>query len=189
MYTHRRSISSSCSPRSFAIRLCHNRGNAGPSSEPVSRSTTPCGREHALFSKRSSGKAEHNPLRTGSLTMSEYEAISRRKALSFGLAALFSLAAPPTLLMVSEAEAQQPAPMPAPAPTPRTTPPADTTPGTERRQERRRRRQARRAGRRDRRRSRRAGRRDRRQARRTSRRDRRQDRREGRGERRQERRN
>ena len=101
--------------------------------------------------------------------MSECEAISRRKALSLGLAALFSLAATPTLLPVSEAEAQQPATPPATAPTPGTTPP--TTPGTERRLERRRRRQARRAGRRDRRRARRAGRRDRRQARRAGRRE------------------
>ena len=61
--------------------------------------------------------------------MSECEAISRRKALSLGLAALFSLAATPTLLTVSEAEAQQPAPAPTPAPTPRTTPPTHTTPG------------------------------------------------------------
>ena len=59
--------------------------------------------------------------------MSECEAISRRKALSLGLAALFSLAATPTLLTVSEAEAQQPAPA-APAPTPRTTPPTERRP-------------------------------------------------------------
>ena len=39
--------------------------------------------------------------------MSECEAISRRRALSLGLAALFSLAATPTLLTVSEAEGLQ----------------------------------------------------------------------------------
>ena len=51
--------------------------------------------------------------------MSECETISRRKALSLGLAALFSLAATPTLLTVSEAEAQQPAPAPFPQGPPR----------------------------------------------------------------------
>jgi hypothetical protein len=134
------------------------------------------------------GRRSNNPPSPGSLTMNECEAISRRNALSLGLAALFSLAATPILLTVSEAEAQQPATPPATAPTPGTTPPTDTTPGTERRLERRRRRRARRAARRDRRRARRTARRDRRQARRAARRDRRQDRREGRRERRDDRR-
>ena len=58
------------------------------------------------------------------------EVISRRRALSLlGLVAALSLAVPPTVLMVSDAEAQ-PAPAPAPAP-------ADEKTGTERRQERR----------------------------------------------------
>ena len=44
------------------------------------------------------------------------EAISRRRALSLlGLAAAFGLAVPPTVLMVSDAEAQYTAPAPAPA--------------------------------------------------------------------------
>jgi hypothetical protein len=63
-----------------------------------------------------------------SMSMSEKIAsavISRRRALSLmGLAAL-SLAVPPTVLMVSDAEAQQ------------TTPPSAPETGTERRQERR----------------------------------------------------
>jgi hypothetical protein len=95
--------------------------------------------------------------------MSESEVISRRKALSRGLAALFSLAAAQTVLTVSDAEAQQPAPA--------TTPPAVGTPGTVRRQERR------------------AGRTERRQERRTGRTERRQERRTGRTERREDRRN
>ena len=44
------------------------------------------------------------------------EAISRRRALSLlGLAAASGLAVPPTVLMVSDAEAQYTAPAPAPA--------------------------------------------------------------------------
>ena len=58
------------------------------------------------------------------------EVISRRRALSLlGLAAALSLTVPPTVLMVSDAEAQ-PAPAPAPAP-------AGEKTGTERRHERR----------------------------------------------------
>jgi|SRR5450759_3617800 hypothetical protein len=83
------------------------------------------------------------------------EVISRRRALSLlGLVAALSLAVPPTVLMVSDAEAQ-PAPAPAPAPADE---PADEKTGTERRQERRthrvkrrvERRKARRKGRRER---------------------------------------
>jgi Ni/Co efflux regulator RcnB len=73
------------------------------------------------------------------------EMISRRKALSLmGLAAAFGLAAAPTVLAVSDAEAQ--------------------TVGMERRQERR---QERRAGRHERREARRTGRHERREVRRT----------------------
>src|SRR6266480_1642896 len=75
----------------------------------------------------------------GGLSMSEKIAsavISRRRALSLmGLAAL-SLAVPPTVLVVSDAEAQQ------------TTPPSAPETGTERRQERRTRRVKRRVHRR-----------------------------------------
>jgi hypothetical protein len=103
----------------------------------------------------------------------ETEMISRRKALFlFGLGAL-SLAIPPTVLPVSQAEAQQPTPQ---TPQPGTTPET----GVERRHERR-------EGRRERRHERREARRDRRHERRETRRDRRQERREARRERRQER--
>ena len=81
------------------------------------------------------------------------EMISRRKALSLmGLAAAFGLAAAPTVLTVSDAEAQ--------------------TAGMERRQERR-------AGRHERREERRAGRHERREERRTGRYERREERRTG----------
>ena len=97
--------------------------------------------------------------------------ISRRRALSLlGLAAL-SLAVP-TVLTVSDAEAQQPAP------------PPDAQTGTERRQERRigrtERRQERRTGRLERRLTRREGRRTRREVRRAGRSERRELRREDR---------
>ena len=84
------------------------------------------------------------------------ETISRRKALSLmGLAAAFGLAAGPTVLTVSDAEAQTPA-----APT--TTAPTATAPtaGMGRRQERR-------AARHERRQERRTGRHERREVRRT----------------------
>ena len=69
------------------------------------------------------------------------EVISRRRALSLlGLAAL-SLAVPSTVLMVSDAEAQQ---APAPAPAPPAAPPAGEKTGMERRHERRRHRRERR---------------------------------------------
>jgi hypothetical protein len=94
------------------------------------------------------------------------EVISRRRALSLlGLTAL-SLAVPPTVLTVSDAEAQQAA---QPTDAPQT--------GTERRQERRTRRTERRQERRTRR-------TERRQARRAGRQERRQERRAGRQERR-----
>jgi Ni/Co efflux regulator RcnB len=81
------------------------------------------------------------------------EMISRRKALSLvGLAAAFGLAAAPTVLTVSDAEAQ--------------------TAGMERRQERR-------AGRHERREERRAGRHERREERRAGRHERREERRTG----------
>ncbi len=66
--------------------------------------------------------------------MSESETISRRKAFSLlGLMAAFSLAAAPTLLTASDAEAQQPAP-----PTgQQAAPPAGVKTGRERRKERR----------------------------------------------------
>ena len=81
------------------------------------------------------------------------EMISRRKVLSLvGLAAAFSLAAAPTVLTVSDAEAQ--------------------TAGMERRQERR-------AGRHERREERRVGRHERREERRTGRYERREERRTG----------
>ena len=84
------------------------------------------------------------------------EVISRRRALSLlGLAA-FSLAVAPTVLTVSDAEAQQPAAPTAPAAAPIT--------GTERRQERRTRRVRRRVYRRK---ARRKGREERRELRRT----------------------
>ena len=85
------------------------------------------------------------------------ETISRRKALSLmGLAAAFGLAAAPTVLTVSDAEAQT-------AAAPTTAAPTATAPtaGMERRQQRR------------------AGRHERRQERRTARHERRQERRTG----------
>jgi hypothetical protein len=85
------------------------------------------------------------------------ETISRRKALSLmGLAAAFGLAAAPTVLTVSDAEAQT-------AAAPTAAAPAATAPtaGMERRQQRR------------------AGRHERRQERRTARHERRQERRTG----------
>jgi hypothetical protein len=93
------------------------------------------------------------------------EVISRRRALSLlGLAAL-SLAVAPTVLTVSDAEAQ-----------PATPPTGDAQTGTERRQERRtrrtERRQERRTRRRERRQERRAGRQERRKMRRTDRKER-----------------
>ena len=101
------------------------------------------------------------------------ETISRRRVLALlGLTTL-SLTVP-TVLTVSDAEAQQPAP-------PAGTPPAGAPTGTERRQERRIRRTERRQDRRLRR-------TERRQARREGRRERRDVRREGRTERREERR-
>jgi len=82
--------------------------------------------------------------------------ISRRGALSlFGLAAAFALAAPPTMLTVSDAEAQVDKPVP-----------GEKT-GPERREHRRERRHERRAHRRERREERRAHRRERREERRT----------------------
>src|SRR6476646_10427802 len=87
----------------------------------------------------------------------ESEMISRRKALSLmGLAAAFGLAAAPTVLTVSDAEAQT-------AAAPAATAPAAMAPtaGMERRQQRR------------------AGRHERRQERRTARHERRQERRTG----------
>jgi hypothetical protein len=102
--------------------------------------------------------------------MSESEVISRRKALSIlGLAAVSSLVAAPTVLTVSDAEAQQPATG--------TTPPAGGTPGTTRRQERRTERTERRQGRREQRHERRTERHERRHERRTGRTERRQERR------------
>jgi hypothetical protein len=84
------------------------------------------------------------------------EMISRRKALSLmGLAAAFGLAAAPTVLTVSDAEAQTTA-----APTTAAPTAAAPTAGMERRQERR-------AGRHERREERRAGRHERREVRRT----------------------
>ena len=66
------------------------------------------------------------------------ETISRRKALSLmGLAAAFGLAAAPTVLTVSDAEAQTPAAPPPAAPTA-----AAPTPGMERRAARHERRRA-----------------------------------------------
>jgi len=92
----------------------------------------------------------------------ETQTISRRRAFSLlGLAAL-SLAVSPTVLMVSDAEAQQPSTQTGTATTPLT--------GTQRRQERR------------------SGRTERRQERRTGRTERRTERREGRTERREQRR-
>ena len=95
------------------------------------------------------------------------ETISRRKALSLmGLAAAFGLAAAPTVLTVSDAEAQTAAAPTAAAPTA-----AAPTAGMERRQERRaarhERRQERRMARTERRQERRAGRHERREVRRT----------------------
>ena len=88
----------------------------------------------------------------------ESELISRRRALSLlGLAAAFGLAVPPTVLTVSDAEAQYTAPAAAPQT------------GTERRHERR-------AGRHERRHERRAGRHERREERRTGRHERREER-------------
>ena len=64
--------------------------------------------------------------------------ISRRKALSLmGLAAAFGLAAAPTVLTVSDAEAQTAAAPTAAAPTAAAPTAAAPTTGTERRQERR----------------------------------------------------
>jgi hypothetical protein len=78
--------------------------------------------------------------------MSESEMISRRKAFSLlGLVAAFSLAAAPTVLTVSDAEAQQPAP----PVTPSATPPAGEETGRERRHERRKHRRERREERRE----------------------------------------
>jgi hypothetical protein len=66
--------------------------------------------------------------------MRKSEKNSRRKAFSLlGLLAAFSLAAAPTVLTVSDAEAQQPAP----PVTPSATPPAGEETGRERRHERR----------------------------------------------------
>ena len=91
------------------------------------------------------------------------ETISRRKALSLmGLAAAFGLAATPTVLTVSDAEAQTAAAPTAAAP----------TAGVERRQERR-------AARHERRHERRAARHERRHERRAARHERRQERRTG----------
>ena len=74
------------------------------------------------------------------------EVISRRKALSLlGLAAAFSLAVPPTVITVSEAEAQQAPPSQPLVPFGQ---PAAPQTGTERRQERRTRRVKRRVERR-----------------------------------------
>ena len=82
------------------------------------------------------------------------EVISRRRALSLlGLAAAFGLVVPPTVLTVSDAEAQYTAPAAAPAAAPQT--------GTQRRHERR-------AGRHERRHERRAGRHERREERHTT---------------------
>ena len=78
--------------------------------------------------------------------MSESEMISRRKAFSLlGLVAAFSLAAAPTVLTVSDAEAQQPVP----PVTPSATPPAGEKTGRERRHERRKHRRERREERRE----------------------------------------
>ncbi len=78
--------------------------------------------------------------------MSESEMISRRKAFSLlGLMAAFSLAAAPTVLTLSDAEAQQPAP-----PTgQQAAPPAGEKTGRERRKERREHRRKRRHERRE----------------------------------------
>ena len=184
--------------RAFLLRRgCEQMQDEGINVRPIG--DNPQGR--TLFSRRSSADTYVEELQVrrdcpptkGVLTMSEFEVISRRKALSLGLAALFSLAAAPALLTVAEAEPQQPVP----APPPEIPPPTDETPGQQRRTERRRRRRLRRAERRRRRLQRRARRRERR----TGRRVRRQraahrtqrcgvrQRRTGRTERRQERRN
>ena len=94
---------------------------------------------------------------------SEPKQVCRRNALAFlGYAAVFGLVASPTILTVSQAEAQTPTTPTAPA-----TPPTDAAKsGTERRQERR------------------TGRTERRQERRTGRTERREERRTGRDERR-----
>ena len=90
--------------------------------------------------------------------MSESEVISRRKALSLmGLAAAFSLAAAPTVLTVSDAEAQATTPAPT-APAPTAPAPTGGTHGMQRRQ-------ARRTGRHKRREERRTGRHERREKR------------------------
>jgi hypothetical protein len=93
----------------------------------------------------------------------EPKQVSRRNALAFfGYAAVFGLVATPTILTVSQAEAQTTT-----APATPTTPPTDAPKsGTERRQERR------------------TGRTERRQERRTGRTERREQRRTGRDERR-----
>jgi hypothetical protein len=96
------------------------------------------------------------------------EAISRRKALSImGLAAAFALAAPPTMLTVSDAEAQVDQPAPG----------GETGPERRegRREHRRERRHERREDRRERRHERRAHRRERHEERREHRRDRREE--------------
>src|SRR6516165_920157 len=104
----------------------------------------------------------------------ETEMVSRRRAFSIlGLAAL-SLALSPTVLPLSDAEAQQPGTTPQTGTT--TTPQTGTQRREERRQERTERRQARRTARTE-----------RRQARRTARTERRHERREARHERREER--
>jgi hypothetical protein len=127
------------------------------------------------------------------------EAISRRRALFMALAAPLSLAMPPTVLLVSDAETAQPAgpetaqpaapkaaqqvaqQTAAPPAAPQTAPQAGPQTGTERRQERRKTRAERRQERR-------TARVERRQKRRTARTERRQERRAGRMERREERR-
>src|SRR5262249_50453098 len=84
-----------------------------------------------------------------SFVMSELnsEVISRRKALSLLGIATLGLTVPATVLTVSDAEAQQPAPGPAPL-FPGTAPATAPQTGTERRQERRTGRTRRRTGRR-----------------------------------------
>ena len=126
---------------------------------------------------------------TGRLNVTEKnetETISRRRAFSLlGLAAL-SLAMSPTILAVSDAEAQQPStnagqtPQTGTATTPQT--------GTERRQERRGERTERRTARTERRQERRTARTERRHERRAARAERRTERTTGRADRRQERR-
>ncbi len=107
--------------------------------------------------------------------MSGSEMISRRKAFSLlGLAAAFSLAVAPTVLTMSDAEAQQAAPPTGQQPAP----PAGGTTGTERRQERR-------TGRTERREERRTRRKKRRHARSEGRKKRREERQKGREERQQ----